>query len=54
LAKLHPGDAQLQQQAKAKLEAGLTNKDPAIQAIAQKGLDRLNPSTAQPAKAESK
>jgi HEAT repeat protein len=41
LAKIHPDDAQLRQQAMQKLEAGLKSKDPAIQAAAEHGLKLL-------------
>lgn len=43
LAKIHPGDAQLKQQAISALKAGLKSKDPAIQAAAEKGLNLLEP-----------
>lgn len=43
LAKIHPDDARLKQQAVDKLQAGLTNEDPAIQAAAEKGLKLLEP-----------
>jgi len=43
LAKIHPGDAQLKQQAIGKLRAGLKSDDPAIQAAAEKGLKLLEP-----------
>lgn len=45
LAKIHPDDAQLQQQALAQLQAGLKSDDPAIQAAAQKGIEKLQTST---------
>jgi HEAT repeat protein len=41
LAKIHPHDAQLKQQALDKLHAGLKSDDPAIQAAAKKGLNLL-------------
>lgn len=41
LAKIHPDDAQLKQQAVEKLQAGLKSDDPAIQAAAEKGLKLL-------------
>jgi HEAT repeat protein len=44
LAKIHPGDAQLRQQAMEKLQAGLKSKDPAMQAAAEKGLMLLEES----------
>jgi HEAT repeat protein len=44
LAKIHPDDAQLKQQAMQKLQAGLKSKDPAIQAAAEKGLTLLEES----------
>jgi HEAT repeats len=42
LARLHPGDAQLKQQALDKLNAGLKSKDPAIQGAAERGLKMLD------------
>ncbi len=41
LAKIHPDDAQLKQQAIDKLNAGLKSDDPAIQSAAEKGLRML-------------
>lgn len=41
LAKIHPGDAQLKQQALDKLHEGLKSDDPAIKAAAEKGLKLL-------------
>ena len=43
LAKIHPDDAELKQQAMDKLQAGLKSDDPAIQAAAEKGLKLLEP-----------
>jgi HEAT repeat protein len=44
LAKIHPDDAQLREQAIERLRAGLDSKDPAIRAAAGKGLEMLQPS----------
>jgi len=41
LARLHPDDAQLKQQAIDRLNAGVKSKDPAIQAAAERGLKLL-------------
>jgi HEAT repeat protein len=47
LAKIHPDDAALKQQAIDKLNAGLKSADPAIQSAAEKGLKSLEaPATA--------
>ena len=46
LAKIHPDDAQLKQQAVERLQAGLKSEDPAIQAAAEKGLNMLEPPAA--------
>ena len=47
LAKIHPDDAALKQQALDKLNAGLKSDDPAIQAAAQKGLESFQPPAAE-------
>ena len=49
LAKIHPDDPQLNQQAAEKLQAGLKSDDPAIQAAAEKGLKMLQPPAKQAA-----
>jgi HEAT repeat protein len=46
LAKIHPNDADLKQQAVDKLNAGLKSEDPAIRAAAEKGLKLLEPPAA--------
>jgi len=48
LAKLHPGDAELKQQAIDKLNAGVKSGDPARQAAAEKGLKLLELPAAAP------
>jgi HEAT repeat protein len=49
LAKIHPEDAQLRQQAMQKLETGLKSQDPAIQAAAEHGLKSLESTVKQAA-----
>ncbi len=49
LAKIHPDDAQLHEQALEKLNAGLKSDDPAIKAAAEKGLELLKKPAAAPA-----
>jgi HEAT repeat protein len=44
LAKIHPEDSQLRQQAMEKLQAGLKSNDLAIRAAAEKGLEMLTTS----------
>jgi HEAT repeat protein len=46
LAKIHPDDATLKQQAMDKLNAGLKSDDPAIRGAAEKGLKLLETSAA--------
>jgi HEAT repeat protein len=41
LAKIHPEDVQLKQQAMQKLETGIKSKDPAVQAAAENGIKLL-------------
>ncbi len=49
LAKFHPDDAGLREQASKRLHAGLKSEDPAIQAAAEKGLETLESPEAEPA-----
>ena len=49
LAKIHPDDAGLQQQALDKLRSGLKSADPAIQAAAEKGMKLLESQNEKPA-----
>lgn len=46
LAKIHPDDADLKQQALDKLQSGLKSDDPAIKAAAEKGMKHLEATTA--------
>ncbi len=50
LAKLHPDDNQLKQQAITKLQAGLNSDDPVMKTAAAEGISQLMPKKAMPAK----